>query len=358
MTLDKVSSERLSSLRFPLIAGVVFIHAYNTELDFSNGVVGVADTSYLVDFIRNLVSNGIARLAVPLFFLMSGYFLFLGFSWSKENYIAKIKSRINTLLIPFLFWNIFVLALLALAQLIPATQPFFSAKKAQICTFGAYDYLNAIFGIDKPPIAYQFWFIRDLIVLVVFSPAIYFAIKKSATPFLLAVFALWFFDIRLTYIPCPAALIFFSAGAYFALANISLFSLDRFGLLFLFSYCVTLLIDAATKGYLINPYIHDIGILLGLASTLYLTKTLIKRDKARETLLWASGCSFFVFAVHEPLLTVLRKVGYKLIAPSNDVVILLLYFLIPTLVILLSVLLYTCLKAIAPKFLSAISGSR
>lgn len=76
-------------LRFPLIVGVVFLHTYGTKANLSNGVVEAANTGYWVDFCQNLVSQGIARTAVPLFFLLSGYFFFLGFTFSIENYKKK-----------------------------------------------------------------------------------------------------------------------------------------------------------------------------------------------------------------------------------------------------------------------------
>ena len=71
-----------------------------------------------------------------------------------------------------------------------------------------------------------------------------------------------------------------------------------------------------------------------------------------------SGCSLFVFAVHEPLLTVMRKISYKMLQPNNDLLVLSLYLIIPFFVIALSMLAYMAIKSIAPKFLSVISGGR
>ena len=72
--LNSESSVRLSLLRFPLIVGVVFIHAYETMVGFSGGTVGVSQNNFVTEFIRNLISQGFARIAVPMFFLLSGYF--------------------------------------------------------------------------------------------------------------------------------------------------------------------------------------------------------------------------------------------------------------------------------------------
>jgi len=60
MKLDINSSERLQLLRFPLIVGIVFIHAYSTTVGLSVGEIGVAQTSLSSDLVRNFISQGIA----------------------------------------------------------------------------------------------------------------------------------------------------------------------------------------------------------------------------------------------------------------------------------------------------------
>jgi len=343
---------------FPLIIGVVFIHAYGTDVGFSDGNIGVANTGYLVDFCRDLISQGIARVAVPLFFIMSGYFFFLRFSFSLENYKTKMKCRLKTLLIPLIFWNILTLCLIALAQYLPATKMFFSGKSYPISTFGMFDYLNAVFGIDRFPISYQFWFIRDLMVMVLIAPAIYPLLNKAPKIVLFVLFSLWFLNLWPVYIPSAAAFLFFYAGGYVANSNANLFALDRFGPFILLLYLVTLFIDTSTKDYLFNDYIHKVGILLGIDASLFVTNAVVKTIYIKRALLWASGCSFFVFAVHEPLLTVVRKVSYKVLQPSSDLSVLSLYFITPAFVIVFSTLAFIVIKSLAPKFLSVISGGR
>ncbi len=358
MKLDQLSSERLNLLRFPLIVAVVFIHAYGTEIVLSDGSVGVGDTSYLSNFVRNFISKGLAQTAVPLFFLMSGYFFFLGFSWSTANYIKKIKSRIYTLIIPFLFWNLATLLLLSLAQYIPTTQVFFSGKNVPISSFDIYDYVNAILGIDRLPISYQFWFIRDLLMMVCLAPPIYFFVKTVPKIFLVSIFVMWFFNFWLVYIPSSVAFAFFYAGAYFALSHHSLFIFDRLGIVILPFYLLILLIDTLTKWYKYNYYIHNAGVLLGVVSVLYLSKFFITLHTAKRALVWAGGYSFFIFAVHEPILTITRKITYKIVEPSTDMMSLFLYFFIPSLVLLESILLPLSIQSIFPRFLNIISGGR
>ncbi|MGX9418436.1 acyltransferase family protein [Vibrio sp. WJH972] len=358
MPIDNISSERFSILRFPLIIGIVFIHGYGTEFVFSGGAIGVTETGYWVDFCRNIISQGLARVAVPLFFLMSGYFFFWGFSFSLESYRKKITSRVNTLLIPFLFWNVITLLFVSLAQYLPATQSFFSGKSAPISTFGFFDYFNAIFGVNRYPISYQFWFIRDLMVMVLISPVVHLFVNKAGKAILFVLFALWFLNFWPIYIPSASAFAFFYAGAYFAHSNTSLFALDRFGPLVIFAYFLVLVVDTTTKAYAFNLYIHQVGILIGLGSALYATKAIVESVHLRKAFMWASGCSFFVFAIHEPLLTVIQKLSYKVLHPNNDLDVISLYFLVPIVVIVTSMLLYISMKSITPKFMAVISGGR
>ena len=76
--LDSESSLRLNLLRFPLVVLVVFLHAYSSTVGFSDGEIGVSHSMFIVDLVRNFVSRGVATIAVPVFFLMSGYLFFAG----------------------------------------------------------------------------------------------------------------------------------------------------------------------------------------------------------------------------------------------------------------------------------------
>ena len=86
-------SSRLKALRFPLIVGVVFIHAYATKVLLEGGrQVGTEQVGFAVSFVRNLISQGIARVAVPMFFLMSGNPSFRGTMARCVRIAASCKS--------------------------------------------------------------------------------------------------------------------------------------------------------------------------------------------------------------------------------------------------------------------------
>lgn len=97
---ERHQSKVINAMRFPLITLVVLFHLHTPE-----SIVESPYTSY--NIVASFFSaNGIARLAVPTFFLISGYFYFYHLKgWSKFVYIDKLRKRLHTLLIPYLLWN-------------------------------------------------------------------------------------------------------------------------------------------------------------------------------------------------------------------------------------------------------------
>ena len=170
--------ERIEILRFPLIILIVLIHADRREVVLSGGVDSVQEVSHGINFIKNFLSQGIARAAVPLFFYISGYLYFVRRKFSKEIYIKKTRQRVKSILIPTLFWNAAILTLLAIAQSIPATASYFSGNRIGVLDYSVADYAAAFTGIGGTMANPPFWFLRDLFVLCLAAPVIYYLAKS------------------------------------------------------------------------------------------------------------------------------------------------------------------------------------
>ena len=87
-------SESINMLRFPLAILVVFVHGFGAEINITElhagGLTGLA----VYDYIRLFFSVVIARSAVPVFFIISGYLLFLKVEeYDKAIYISKLRKR-------------------------------------------------------------------------------------------------------------------------------------------------------------------------------------------------------------------------------------------------------------------------
>lgn len=356
--ISREESLRLDMLRFPLIVGVVFIHNFDVSVAFQSEQVGIASSSLVVDFIRNFLSQGVARIAVPLFFLMSGYLFFLKFDVSLAGYAQKLSSRLRTLFIPLVFWNLMMLALMAVAQSIPVTASFFSGRNSLISQLGILDIINAIFGIGRMPIAYQFWFVRDLIVLVLVSPLIYLVGRHLFWLVLALLLPLWVADIWPLPLPSIEALLFFFLGARLGICKKSLFALDAQGLKIACVYVILAVLDAVASGTTSGEGVHKLAILFGVITALWVTGLVIRSEVFTDRLVRLGATSFFVYAAHEPLLTVCKKLIYRLLHPESPILILTIYLALPIFIISVIVWLYPRLQRCLPGFVAVVSGGR
>ena len=88
--MDKNLSDKFKILSFFSIVMVVYAHSYYLE----------GEDYVLNSFMQDLV-RGIDRIAVPLFFTISGYLFFININDGLTSVLIKIRKRAMTLLIPY-----------------------------------------------------------------------------------------------------------------------------------------------------------------------------------------------------------------------------------------------------------------
>jgi surface polysaccharide O-acyltransferase-like enzyme len=352
-------SDRIEILRFPLIVGVVFIHAFPVVVKWLGETLGTPEPGLISIVVRNLLSEGLFRIPVPMLFFISGLLFFWnvnGTRFSQDEFVRKFRARVRTLLVPFLFWNVVVLVFIGIAQNSGLRE--FFAESYPIRQYTPFNYVNAILGITHAPIAYQFWFVRNLIVLVFLSPLIYWVLRLIPIPFLLGMGFLWlgqFWPIR---IPDAPGLFFFSLGGYLGLRHFDLRRIDRFWWILLPTYGAVLAFDVALKPTSWSGQVHHLGILLGVPWLFSATRFAVANARVKAALLALAPASFFLYASHEPLLMLLRKSAYILLRPQGDLWVLLVYFAHPILVILVCTWAFGWLQGRVPRFMGWIAGGR
>src|ERR1017187_8695380 len=309
--LDRNISVRIAVLRFPTILGVLFIHGTTTTMHTAEGVLGTNGSSPVVDVVKYIVASEIAAPAVPILFLISGFLLFEGFEMTWSACKGKLRRRLETLLIPFLFWNLLTLGLLLLGEIRPATRSYFvgNPQWPLLTSFGWMDYLRA-FGIGGAyPIAYQFWYVRDLMGLVLLSPLIWVILKsKAALPFIICVSLLWTIGWWPLLWPNVGVVFFFCLGAYLSSNKMDICILDARGKwIILAAYIPMLFIDVLSRGSAENNLFHKATILLGITIAWWLTSLVCLNPALTTRLTHLGEASFFVFAAHEPVLTIFRR---------------------------------------------------
>lgn len=357
-----LQSQAITFLRFPLIVGVVFLHSYGSTFNLQ-GFSIEQDVSYpIFENLTYYISQVLARVAVPLFFFTSGFLFFFNLSnWNIQVYISKLKKRFRSLFIPYVFWISLALLLFFVAQNIPFTAKFFTGKNLPIADYSLKDFLGAFWSASdegsRYPFLYPFWFIRDLIVIIILSPVVYAIIRYLKLVGIIILFSLWFFH---TYSVTGLSLscsFFFSLGAYFSINKLNIVDYAyKFKYISLL-YPILTIADLITYHSEFNYLIHNLGIVLGIFFLFYVVAVGIKKEKLSISY-FLSGASFFVFATHEPWLRFIRRFLYVYIKPSSEVELILLYFIPAILIISLSLLVYWIMKKITPRFLSLISGDR
>lgn len=342
--------ERIDCLRFPLVLFVVFLHAY-PHIDTS------LLSSVELYFIRDFITNGISRLSVPIFFCMSGFLFFKGEPYGISLYKIKLKSRLKSVVIPFLLWNSIVFSVFYIVYSIPSLSSFSSGANNYI-GLSFIEVLKKIFGLGETPASYQLWFLRDLIYFILISPFIYLIVSRRFY-FLIIAFILF-----LIYIFALVDNDFFSFTAFFYFFVGSGLSYFNRGLFIFDGYRKSLLIIFAGLLILTSLIGHDdfsspilrFVILVGVFATFSFTG--IKGHFTSHlfgVFSSLSTYSFWIFIIHEPLLTILFKISSFLL---DDGLGFFSYFIIPVFVFIFSVTTYKFLGQYFPFFLNVLSGGR
>lgn len=192
---------------------VVYIHSFSLV---------PSDEGTLLYDIKVYLSFVLPRIAVPLFFIYSGYFFFKGKECGFWTWVGKMKIRMRTLLLPFFLWSV-IGSLFFMC--IDKSLRNFSILEIFNHTFwmNAYtpsSYLPQWIGYEIPkvtPLNMPLWYVRDLLILMCLSPFVYAVLQrkqlgKSLLISLLVVF-LFFNTDKFPYIGIDS-LLFFVTGAF------------------------------------------------------------------------------------------------------------------------------------------------
>ncbi|WBY07954.1 acyltransferase [Sphingomonas sp. 7/4-4] len=342
---------RFDTLRFPLIILVIYIHNASIQATANGQALSVSSSPFNESVIY-FFSQGIARCAVPLFYLMAGYLFFYRGTQPSRGRWDKLRSRIYSLLIPYLIWNTLVLLLFLAGQSLPATASWFSGSHAGLLSMNPAELGCEIIGCRQYPIAYQFWFIRDLMILIVFSVLIGEWLRPALWVLVPLSFLAWLFQYWPVLMPSCEATLFFLIGAGMARYRISPFALDPWRWPAVVLAVVAFALSTGLRDAPVSWLLHVVATLAGLVAALSLSA---RTGPIGTAMLSLAPTSFFLFAVHEPTLQVLRKIGLRLFAatPAGALAV---YILAPVAVAALGLALFALLQRTLPRMLAILVG--
>ena len=209
--LTDVDRRRIGYLRLVLVLALVFLHyggVYGSDYSPYQGYQGQALPVASI-FISFMLYLGFT--AVPAMSAISGYLFFQGATAQRPpNFARKLSRRVESLVVPFLLWGTFFSVIgYGVHQVYPDLfDEFFKPQYGFLRTWG-----DAIIGINRTPLAFQLWFVHDLILTAAVSPIIWVLIGRLPWITLAVLVPLWILDYDLLIFFRLDVLLFFCFGA-------------------------------------------------------------------------------------------------------------------------------------------------
>ena len=341
--ISKELSNKFASMALFCAMLVVFIHLPKPE------ELGAT-------IIFTYLSRGIAKIAVPFFFVSAGFFLAGKFSedgWYKREVVKRIKS----LLIPLLIWNVCWFLFDSFINMFANIAYGRSVlENVHLClSTGDLLRISSIWPFSQPKLG-VLWFVRVLFILVVMSPLLR---KMSNLPCIIGLFILHGLIHPDYGVKCTPIIFTFQEGllsifgvVYFCLGiylrqNIRYLSLSRRGGGVILTLIAVVLLTIRGCPYNNSMYSRIITWLMTpvmLASVWYLMPSV---DLPK----FFSSMSFPIYTCHMFAISLLGGI----LKPQNSAFA---YASFGVIAILASILFASLLRAIAPRFAKVIWGGR
>ena len=348
--MDKLQSRVIDLLRYPLAVLVVMCHC---------GFLDGGGTAVQIFF-----SETLPHVAVPLFLLFSGYLFFKEGRFDGALYRHKLKSRFRTLFIPYIIWSTLCFIIAVVQGQVTPTIPHYVQGLWDTALWNE----GTSFSRTLPgyPVNMPLWFIRDLMIMVLISPLIWFLIQKTRGWGILLL-AAWWFPAHYKFFGFGAdSLFFFSLGALFAMKQVNFVQLARkYAVPFYIAAGIMLVVDFLVmyKNYLayhelrFNWLVFNVYVVSIMGATLAFTGKLADKPIA-DRLIRLSAASFFLYAAHILWLEPLRNYLLRVLTPMSDAAVILFYFAFIALHCATVTAMYFLMRRFLPKSTAVLTGGR
>lgn len=351
--LDSRQSLLIKSMRFPLIVLVVIAHAAGTSPDLIHWSLEGHNIYY---FVTEMLSRHLCSIGVCWFYVFSGYFFFSNLKDGKldKNWIlGKWNRRIHTLLIPYLIWNsILVVLIIIFTKLyaileIPQSSNIYAAVER-----------GPLFWFFTGPVNYPLWFMRDLMILSLVAPALYYLFNKLPWTGLILIVA-FYLSCILTLIPQFRAICFFSLGAWLGICRYNILAICRKVKIPAAILSVILLFLSTSQiGRPLHELLRRLFFPFGMMTFMNICDALLNHDRYKALTTKLSATVFFIFAAHEVFILGWTKGFLLRIFGDSLSGLWISYFLTPVIVLTVCLLLFLLFNRFTPGALAFICGGR
>jgi len=317
--LDKNLSEIISALRLVLIIGLVFVHFGALPHTGEDPFSGLYQPQFMLPAFINSFFLYCFLSAVPMLSIISGY-LIGNRQPGKEDILYIYKRRFKTVFIPWIIWGVIWTAIAWGLFTLGAPYGKFAFFDIGFDQSISFIFFESILGVHKDPFLIQFWFIHDLLLMILLLP-ILVVITRNKVIFYITIsviISLWLMGNEPPVFYNYKVVLYFIVGLYLGQSKISLLKLS---LPLMFIIPVFLLLALART---IMPMWFEgampaevfIEFFLRLAGALSVFSIVVSMHKNKPDIVrWLgkhSGYSFFIFASHFPLILIFKNI-YTLI---------------------------------------------
>ena len=371
-------------LRFPLAIAVVFIHSFGSkEIDLYYLHANPFSPESIYDFLRIALSNVGTHFAVTVFFMFSGFlFFYKAKDFNLSLYKQKLRKRFKTLFIPYVCWIILCILhteIRIVASVIIKGRP--ASRILQYFTDNGGLHMfwdSSVWGLNRQnwigwetpmtgPVLIPLWFVRDLMVIILLTPAIYSLIKRfNLLPVILLAFCyisgIWFQIPGFT----VTTFFWFSLGAYFSIKGKCMIASIYNWRFPAYILCICTLLpliwfngkggDGATANQA-GQVLYPFYVIASAFSVISIATTVIKNGKMKVYPHLAKA-SFFVFLCHPFVLCYIPSIINRCLPFDNYIMMTVKYLATPLATVAVCLAIYRFLDQYFSKFLSFITGSR
>lgn len=325
---------------------VIWVHSYNAVLFLGN----TKEAAVLVRLER-FFGDKIAQIAVPGFFMISSYLFFRGYK--PEILKRKWGSRIKSVLVPYIVWN----GLYYLGYMVGSRLPYVAEVIGKgVIPFSLEETVEAILHYKYN---YVFWYLYQLILLILLAPLIYLAVKRAwvGVVYLGVLFSGVYWGVSLSWLNLDA-LFYYSFAAFFAVhqkaAVEGCWSRKRLvaGILLVIAGCISLQtnLPGSSRGEMASvTVIYRLTVPAGLWLMVSEQRLCEAGDFMKN--------NFFLYAIHFALVRLINKTGAMLFAPA-PILAFVLFLFMPVFAVVISGMASRFLRRCAPAVWGLLNGGR
>jgi surface polysaccharide O-acyltransferase-like enzyme len=373
--MEIVQSETIDWLRPVMAFMVICLHVQLFYVDESWSMNGGLFQVFVIYLCKT-----ICPVAVPTFFFISGFLFFNRLEdWNHEIWMRKMTKRLRTLFVPYLLWNLIAIIAFPITRFggsilkgVPMEnvwdtikdRGFFRLFWDRTLFDGITSQTTNILGWSVPsgqPMDTPLWFVRDLIVILLFTPLIHWLIKKMGSIFVVLLALLFVVDI---WIPVSGfgikATYFFSWGSLFSIKGKSFIESFRktWKTITLFYFAslafIPILWEIDRQAFNLTVRVF---IPISIMFYFNIVSKLLEHRRIKVNHRLASS-SFFVFCSHMVIVSSAVMWAVMSLPFSLGIMRILLFIIGAVLIFLICHFMYIFLKRFCPSVLNLLTGGR